>query len=306
MNIFDVMNSIGRPMKEVKGEVGIEIEVEGSSLPVNIAGWRREEDGSLRGESCEYVLKTPCKRDKVDFQLGKIDSAYEEAGTRVTETARQSTHIHINVQEMELTEIYNFILLFLIFEQPLVSYCGKEREGNLFCLRSIDAEGLLTSLEEAAYPDKITLLNTDGIRYSAVNVNALFKYGSLEFRSLKGTSDFVLIENWVNLLLSLKDAAKSYENPIEILNEFSMKGVESFSESICAHLSLLTDGWEDEITESMWSIQSIVYGGDWEGLREAMPVVEEVHMTIAQRIQMNRERERAKIKLQGLNIEFEE
>lgn len=83
-----------------------------------------------------------------------------------------------------------------------------------------------------------------------------------------------------------------------------MKGVESFAGNIGEHLAELTDGWVDEITESMWSVQSIAYSGDWEGLRGSMPQGEEIHMTAGQRIQMNRDIERAKIELQRLNTEF--
>ncbi len=44
----------------LSNHIGIEIEVEGESLPhVDTEVWKSEQDNSLRGESYEYVLRRP-------------------------------------------------------------------------------------------------------------------------------------------------------------------------------------------------------------------------------------------------------
>jgi len=266
MNILDL-----KRMDKQEGEVGIEVEVEGTDLPVHVVGWHKERDGSLRDESCEYVLKKPCARDKVNLYTNRIARAYKDAGSIITPSNRTSIHIHINVQEMSITQVYNFMLLFLILERPLVAFCGEERVNNLFCLRSYDAEGLLSILEESASPDRIWMLETDEIRYSAMNAAALYKYGSIEFRSMRGTKNVKLIQQWVRMLLSLKDAAIEYANPIEIVEAFSMRGVDEWVKDVLgANHKVVTkhEGWEDEVYDSMRSIQTIAYSGDWRGLSE--------------------------------------
>ena len=52
------------------GEVGIEIEMEGKNIHHGpIAGWNMHEDGSLRGDSIEFVLKKPQTRKNVNKKL---------------------------------------------------------------------------------------------------------------------------------------------------------------------------------------------------------------------------------------------
>jgi len=264
MNIFDV-----KEIQKQEGEVGIEIEVEGDNLPNHVVGWHKENDGSLRGESCEYVLKKPCARDKVNLYTNRIAKGYKDAGPVIHNSPRTSIHVHINVQDLTFTQIYNFMLLFLILEKPLVAFCGEERINNLFCLRSYDAEGLLTALEEAATPAAIWKLETDDIRYSAMNAASIFKYGSVEFRSMRGTKDVKLIQKWVRILLKLKDVAKGYRDPIELVEAFSFRGIDKWIMDVMGlNHKVVTerDGWEEDIFDSMRSVQSIAYSGDWEGL----------------------------------------
>ena len=265
MNILDIC----RGMRKKIGEVGIEIEVEGDNLPISPMGWDRVNDGSLRGESGEYVLTSPVVRKSVKKFLKRMTDANKESGFKFKFSNRQSIHIHINVQEMGLTQVYNFITLFLLFEQHLVKFCGVEREGNLFCLRSGDAEGLIEALEEASSPATINRLNTDDIRYSAMNVSSLFKYGSLEFRSMRGTDDYTLIEKWIEILLSLKDAALTFKSPRSIVEQFSRVGVTHFTEQVLGkHSTVVTSdpSYESVLYHQMRRLQILSYTGDWKGL----------------------------------------
>ncbi|MBW1801305.1 MAG: amidoligase family protein [Deltaproteobacteria bacterium] len=270
MNILQI-----KDLKQMDGEVGIEIEVEGENLPAHVVGWNKVGDGSLRGESCEYVIKKPCLRNKVKLYTNRIAKAYKDAGTIINQSDRTSVHIHINIQDMSLTEVYSFIALFLILETPLVKFCGDDRENNLFCLRSSDAEGLLTILEKSASVKYLDCLNTTEVRYSAINVSAIFKYGSLEFRSMRGTDDVKLIQKWVRILLKLKDAARNYESPLEIIEDFSMKGINLWVDTILGNeVGVVLDykGWQDVLFDNMRSVQSLAYSGDWAGLSGEPPI----------------------------------
>lgn len=67
MNVIDFYGN-----KPQEGSYGIEIEVEGVNLPAvanNV--WTTTHDGSLRGESAEYVLKKPLDIDKVEIEIGR-------------------------------------------------------------------------------------------------------------------------------------------------------------------------------------------------------------------------------------------
>lgn len=252
---------------EVDGEVGIEIEVEGHDLPDAPKGWRREHDGSLRGESAEYVLREPIDREDVQEYLHRITGAYKGNGSVINDSYRTSTHVHLNVQYFTFTQVYNVLTLYYMFEEYLVKHCGDNRVGNLFCLRLTDAEGVVPILREAAIKGSYNNLLTERIRYAAVNLNALGKYGSLEFRSMRGTENMKDIETWVNLLLRIKDAALEYDDPTQIVDEISQLGAKGLAEKVFGDLLQtlpLDDLWEEVVFKNMRAIQTIAYAIDWE------------------------------------------
>lgn len=102
---------LNKPRKA--GLLGVEVEVETlkGELPRihdDLAAWNVTHDGSLRGESAEYVFKEP---------LGP----------------RASVHVHVNVLEMTKQQLDNFLYSYLLLEDVLMSFCGEGREGNRFC-----------------------------------------------------------------------------------------------------------------------------------------------------------------------------
>ena len=251
-------------------EVGLEIEVEGHRLPNPPKGWTGHNDGSLRGESVEYVLRRPISRESVPKYLNRIKKAYNENETVIQNSDRTSTHVHINVQDMSITHIFNFIFLFLLYEEHLVKWCGDTRCGNLFCLRHQDAEYMIKVLEDiASGKQNFSCLDNrsgDSLRYAALNLKALATYGSLEFRSLRGTDDMDVINTWVNILLRLKDAAKKYEDPTHIIREISIHELTLFTVDLFQdNIDIILDypDWEEACWDHLRQLQCLAYKGDW-------------------------------------------
>ena len=137
------MSSVFKEMgikKAVSGDIGVEIEVEGIGIPAARKYWSNEEDGSLKGESREFVLKEPSTLEGVKDALGYLDALYTANETTVHDSVRAGVHIHINCQKLTMTQLYNFMVVYLILENVLVKWCGNYRQGNLFCLKASDAE----------------------------------------------------------------------------------------------------------------------------------------------------------------------
>ena len=66
-------------LKPAKGDIGVEIEVEGSSLPPGTMTWRRERDASLRGEeSGEYVLNRPVPYEELTEAFNELKKSFVE------------------------------------------------------------------------------------------------------------------------------------------------------------------------------------------------------------------------------------
>lgn len=210
------------------GEVGIELEIEGDGCGrlVNTNFWRVEADGSLRGESAEIVMKNPCKRTVVRGRLKALARMVEHV--QFQDTGRAGIHVHINIQELTVRELVQYMCLYLVFEEMLVEWCGQGRVGNLFCLRVSDAPFVLKIVRDVLKSGRWRRLGTDDIRYSSMNLKAVATYGSLEFRALRSTTDMAVLRKWVDILLHLKDTALKFKTPGEIIEQMSHLGSERF------------------------------------------------------------------------------
>lgn len=248
------------------GDIGIEIEVEGNNLPVLNSYWKWVGDDSLRGESAEYVLKKPLSLKDSRKALKYLHKAYIESETVVHDSVRAGVHVHINVQKLTTVQLYNFITTYIILEDLLIKYCGEYREGNLFCLRTRDAELLLHTLENVAKDKNFGAFEDDLLRYASMNVCSLPKFGSLEFRAMRGTRDLDLIGDWAELLLNLKEESLKFDNPLEIMELLGEIGAESFckrflgtfSDKVCNDLPV-----GDMLLEGLTRVHPLVVFTEW-------------------------------------------
>jgi hypothetical protein len=250
-----------------KGEVGIEVEVEGHSLPHAIPSyWHAKKDGSLRGaDNCEYVLKQPCQRKSVLKFLQYLEAQLVKSKAKVDESKRTSVHVHVNMNTKSLVDCYTLVVLYYLFEDAMTRIAGDSRVGNLFCLRASDAEYIVDVLAKSARGRKFNL-NPEQLRYTSVNVCAIQTFNSIEFRALRGTTDPHVISEWVELLLSLKDAASKYTDPAELMGDFSRLGPEQLTEEVFgkrAGLILKQKGYAERMWDAARLVQEIAFATDW-------------------------------------------
>src|SRR5208282_4144985 len=90
------------------------------------------------------------------------------------------------------------------------------RESNVFCVplyANREIKNKLRNMFVAIKLNKLdsTVLNQSlhGLhRYSALNLKALSKYGTLEFRHCYGTARADILKNWINLIMGIVKAKK--------------------------------------------------------------------------------------------------
>jgi len=258
-----------------KGEVGIEIEVEGKNIPSNLSSlqpyWTFHKDGSLRGEeSGEYVLARPIPFDKVSDACDLLWSLFEKKKTVFDESNRTSVHVHLNCQEFHLDRIACFSALYLCFEEVLTEWCGEFRVGNLFCLRSKDAPSIVNSIKKFLEADG-KMQFSSGMHYSGFNISALQKFGSIEIRTMRGVQTADLITDWVSILERLYTLSGEFKDPRDIPALFSEQGPSDFFSSVLGDKAQLVSNGinmnDQQIRESMYEgirfAQDICYCRDW-------------------------------------------
>lgn len=254
-----------------KGDIGLEIECEGAELfRTPFKYWTCHEDGSLRAYKdnppVEYVLRSPLSRDDAYNALVYLNEKLKETNAKVIESTRTSVHVHVNCQKLTIRELYCFICLYLIFEELLVDWSGPSRAGNLFCLRAKDSDFFLGMLERTLKEGHFKLWRDD-YRYSACNVASIPKFGSLEFRSMQGTTDVTRIISWVDILLAIKEAALKYDNPTEIVEDFSRIGPLPFFKKILPDALRELLSRESNISGKLWDglrmMRDVAYSVEW-------------------------------------------
>ncbi len=190
-----------------KGLFGYELEVEGVNLPDATSGWRVTKDGSLRGESYEYVLYEPDELENVLSRFDTLVKSLTRKGTEVKFSYRTSTHVHMNVLDLTKEQIQSLFYIAHLVEDALVRYSGEPRVGNRFCLRAKDAEAMIGQFIYWLTTYGFPALSQDHLKYSAINFATMHHYGSIEFRSLRGTLDKDVVVPWLNVLKNIYNFA---------------------------------------------------------------------------------------------------
>lgn len=272
------INNIFR-LKEAKGEVGVEVEVEGNKFPKppGAAGshhkfpmpdwkyWSYCHDGSLRGQdNAEYVLTKPVMFSEVDKTIDELFAKLNEYGSVLDDSNRTSVHVHLNFQDFFLNRLATFCGLWFCFEEILTQWCGDHRVGNLFCLRGKDAPAITTLIKEFIRRDGQYDIR-DNFHYSGLNVNALQKFGSIEIRTMRGATDPEIIKVWLRILERFYKSSGDYNDPRTMVDQFSALGPVEFF-----HTFLGPDAFR--IIQDLGLTQEDIYNSMFDGIRLAQDI----------------------------------
>lgn len=217
--------------------VGIEIEVErtaGAFLPDEVLGWRKTSDGSLRN-GVEYVLSQPLAQKEL---AASIHYMFESA--RFIRMPTSSTHIHVDMLEEDTpaTAMQSIFLLSYMMEDGIFGLAdpGREYCGFTNKLTLLPSHTLKYILSPTFEEDGYIFENINGAgRYYGLNLLALNKYGSLEFRYFPTATSADELIDWVKLVQSFKKAAVQLENIAGVQN--MMRNEESYQGFINEHFN---------------------------------------------------------------------
>lgn len=264
-----------------EGMYGVEIEVEGKNLPINLGRtWKVEHDGSLKAEEAhEYVTPKPLTLEGVKKSLDFLAEAYRIHGSVIDESIRAGVHVHMNVQDWNIKQLMTFTTSYYILEEVLMNWCGPDREGNLFCLRTRDAEYVLFRLMKTLKTRNLKFLKDDVIRYSSLNYCSLFKYGSIEFRGMRGTGDLDTIYDWVKIIDDLRTSSLKFDSPNDVMAMMSGSGGLDFLEYMLPNTHHLINkvDVDKSVRSAARRVQMIAFAIDWNtiGERGINPFVQE-------------------------------
>lgn len=227
--------------------------------------WRTTIDGSLRGDSTEFVLRQPSR--KADTIASLI--ALQKSVPRRADSPRCGVHIHVDFRNNTVAELYRFMAVYFVLENALIALCGEGRKGNLFCLSLSDAMEQWTRLNDSTSRGEFTRIFSRGERrYSAMNLDSLQTLGSVEFRALRTPRDVTEIADWIALFDTMKQSSiANFKTPVEVVESYSFNGMKWFLEHTVTpkFAELIADlpNANRLLQDGIWNFQDIAYQGKW-------------------------------------------
>ena len=240
-------------------KVGVEIEVEGAGLVGGLRGFRCERDGSLRGENVEYVFEKPVEWKDEGYRLVKtLRLKLKQAESVVYDTGYAGIHVHVNVCDMTPIQLWRYAIAYYIAEPLLLEFCGEDRRSNLFCLSLQEAVTPLRRLREAIERLSFEELYTDDIRYAALNFKALAEYGSFEFRAMRSVVDETVLNQWVTMLLELRQFALGDWDVRSVIQDLSI-AQEGFLKALMPTSYVYLADVDDKFDKMLEGLRTVQY-----------------------------------------------
>lgn len=183
--------------------IGIEVEVENIRDQVQLQhSWSVHTDGSLRNSGLEFIsLPTPPR-----LVESAINHLFDKLPKEAHFSPRTSIHVHMNVRELSLAQIYNIVILYQCFEDLLYKFAGPERKKSIFCV-PIGSTNYYINLRRnfVGRGD-----GTSWSKYTGLNLAPMNEYGTIEFRHLRGTRDRTVLFEWLHYLYAIWHYATSH------------------------------------------------------------------------------------------------
>lgn len=225
MTVLDVFRE-AHGMREVKGDFGIEIELEGTRLGMDsppIKGWEFHNEGSLRAVGgrgaggAEYVTRGAIKLEDVPGMVSRLSDGLRDNGVVIDDNAhRTSTHIHINVQKLKMLEMLGFMVVFTAVEPLVLALCGSKRDGNSFCIASYDSgdlpEAFMGACKQIEQHRPGYGFKFNRGKYASLGANRLHDFGTLEARCFPHSVSPEEIHTWCSWLSNIRDIVQKEDD----------------------------------------------------------------------------------------------
>ncbi|MCS5736750.1 amidoligase family protein, partial [Herbiconiux daphne] len=194
------------PNLAYNSHVGIELEIEECTY-IDLPFWDCKEDGSLRN-GCELVCSQPYAGETL-YQA--IEALAENVGASSAQgTWRCSTHVHLDVRDLEAPALKKLILAYAFYEKVLFKCSGFHRYRSNFCPAFAVVQQQIFNVSTAFNSNGerfFTQLLRGWDKYTSLNLLPLREFGSVEFRISEPKWKRTNVLNLVNRYLVLKKLA---------------------------------------------------------------------------------------------------
>lgn len=213
--------------------LGIELELEGVDSRPNLVWWNCIDDGSLRNNGAEFVLRE-------GYGGGELERAIDELFEWLQDNhweanSRCSTHFHIDMLDFNSEQVAKFILLYTTQESALFELSDPSRMYSNFCVPV--SFSLPFHKKIMSNIRRFNVGGGIGQKYTALNVLPLITLGTLEYRGAGPIVDKTQMCTMIHRLQDLKAVVRaSGEATAE---EFLNGVVQEYTQDVANAYSLL-------------------------------------------------------------------
>jgi len=193
--------------------MGLEVETSRCSTG-EIPLWSVHEDGSLHEGGVEFVFANPLfgvdiitALDDFEYHVPRL-LHHDSTGS----SSNTSTHVHIDMREVSDDSLAGFMLLGFMLEPLIFNALAPNRANNIFCSPLVQAKGDLQRLGQmywelvAGNTDRANLYLDSIERYAAINLRAMQRFGTVEFRMFNHSHSAEELLLYINVVQSIKRA----------------------------------------------------------------------------------------------------
>lgn len=172
-------------------------------------GWSIITDASLYGgpsgfHPCEIVSPILDTNNPKHMQeVRKLCAALQTLGCRVD--SHCGLHVHVDTENLTVDEIKSVFSRYSKFEEQIDSFMPQNRRGDIYYARS--GKGQVPNVMQAQ--TKIALGRVLADRFMRVNLCAIQRHGTIEFRQHSGSVNADTILNWVQFIEQFVTASKT-------------------------------------------------------------------------------------------------
>jgi hypothetical protein len=206
---------------------GLELEVEEARVPSEVSTtlWTTVHDGSLRDNGVEFLSRRPMTRAEVERS---VPIFYEWRDRyNFQDNIRTSTHVHVNVLGKTAEQVAAICAVYTLVEPLLFRYCGRLREENIYCVPWYRAT---QELESVRHLHKGEILTHMACKYSALFLEPLIRFGTLEFRHAPIFQTAGELLTWVDICERIVESG--FETIEDVLECFEELSAEEFVEGL--------------------------------------------------------------------------
>lgn len=174
------------------------------------AGWRLTTDGSIGGFISGYGHEIVSPPSFDSEELERVCQTLQEL--RFSTNSTCGMHTHVDAEDLDLHTLKQLVKLWMRYEPVFASLVAKSRLANQYCRLLRHSMGFRSILpfaevDQAHCGECLAALIQGRIRYSALNLEAWWRHGTVEFRLHHGTVDGNISSTWVELMAALVELA---------------------------------------------------------------------------------------------------